>query len=102
MVDVENVDGLEGIVLNGWQLATLFSREQYNRMIDWDWDDTAQLCLAAAPAVLDSIIEKEWMPDFTAWEHDEFRWALPDRLLSEFAPSFWEQEEVNHFYAKVV
>ena len=42
----------------------------------------------------DSIIEKEWMPDFTSWEHDEFRWALPDRLLSEFAPSFWEQDEV--------
>jgi SNF2 family DNA or RNA helicase len=100
MVDVENVDGLEGIVLNGWQLATLFSREQYNRMIDWDWDDTAQLCLAAAPAVQDSIIEKEWMPDFTAWEHDEFRWALPDRLLSEFAPSFWEHDEVNQFVQK--
>ena len=97
MVDVESMDGFEGIVLNGWQLATLFSREQYNRMIDWDWDDTAQLCLAAAPAIQDSIVEKEWMPDFTAWEHDEFRWALPDRLLSEFAPSFWEQDEVLPF-----
>jgi SNF2 family DNA or RNA helicase len=97
MVDVENVNGIEGIVLNGWQLATLFSREQYNRMIEWDWDDTAELCLAAAPAVQDSIIEKEWMPDFTSWEHDEFRWALPDRLLSEFAPSFWEQDEVLPF-----
>ena len=45
------IDEYEGVVLNGWQLATLFSREQYNRMIDWDWDETAQLCLAAAPAV---------------------------------------------------
>ena len=51
MVDAENIDGVEGVVLNGWQLATLFAREQYNRMIDWDWDDTAELCLAAAPTV---------------------------------------------------
>ena len=100
MVDVENIDGVEGVVLNGWQLATLFAREQFNRMIDWDWDDTAQLCLAAAPAIQDSIMEKEWIPDFTAWEHDEFRWALPDRLLSEFAPSFWEQDEVKPFMQK--
>src|SRR3954463_10106447 len=57
MVDVENIAGVEGVVLNGWQLATLLAREQYNRMIDWDWDDTAQLCLAAAPAILDSIME---------------------------------------------
>jgi len=100
MVDVENVEGTEGIVLNGWQLATLFSREQYNRMIDWDWDEAAQLCLAAAPTVQDSITQKEWMPDFTSWEHDEFRWALPDRLLNEFAPSFWENTEVNDFMQK--
>ena len=25
MVDVENIDGVEGVVLNGWQLATLLS-----------------------------------------------------------------------------
>ena len=45
-------------------------------------------------------MEKEWMPDFTSWEHDEFRWALPDRVLNEFAPSFWEQENVKPFMQK--
>ena len=29
-------------------LATLFAHDQYNRMIEWDWDDTGQLCLASA------------------------------------------------------
>src|SRR3954451_2361913 len=94
MVQTEKVDGIEGIVLNGWQLSTLFAHEQFNRMIDWDWDEAAQLCLATAHTVHDSIVEKEWMPDFVSWEHNEFRWALPDRVLDEFNPDFWEQENV--------
>ncbi|MCQ6274651.1 DEAD/DEAH box helicase [Bacillus sp. V3B] len=100
MVQTENIEGLEGIVLNGWQLSTLFAQSQFNRMIDWDWDETAQLCLASAHTVHDAIVEKEWMPDFTSWEQDEFRWILPDRVLDEFNPSFWEQEDVLTFMRK--
>lgn len=100
MVDHKTVAGIEGIVLNGWQLATLFSEEQFNRMVDWDWDETAELCLAAAHTVHDAISEKEWMPDFASWEQDEFRWALPDRVVNEFLPAFWEQDGVRSFMEK--
>ncbi|MBB6447233.1 DEAD/DEAH box helicase [Bacillus benzoevorans] len=100
MVDHKTVAGIEGIVLNGWQLATLFSGEQFNRMVDWDWDETAGLCLAAAHTVYDAISEKEWMPDFASWEQDEFRWALPDRVVNEFLPAFWEQNGVRSFMEK--
>ena len=94
------IDGTHGVILNGWQLATLFAHDQFNRMIEWDWDDTGQLCLASAHTIYDAVTEKEWMPDFASWEQDEFRWSLPDRVLDEFAPSFWERENVLSFMKK--
>ncbi|WP_338471004.1 DEAD/DEAH box helicase [Niallia sp. XMNu-256] len=97
MVETMTVDGVEGIVLNGWQLATLFAHDQFNRMIDWDWDETAEICLASAHTIHDAILEKEWMPDFSAWEQDQFRWSLPDRVIDEFTAEFWEREEVLSF-----
>ena len=100
MVETLIVEDVEGIVLNGWQLATLFAHDQFNRMVDWDWNDTAELCLASAHTIHDAILEKEWMPDFSAWEQDEFRWSLPDRVIDEFAPAFWEQEHVLPFMKK--
>ncbi|KAA9027784.1 DEAD/DEAH box helicase [Niallia endozanthoxylica] len=100
MVETENLDGIEGVVLNGWQLSTLFASEQFNRMVDWDWDETAELCLSSAHTVKDAILEKEWLPDFTAWEQVEFSWILPDRVLDEFSPAFWEGENVLPFMKK--
>ena len=100
MTETAEIDRIHGVILNGWQLATLFAHDQYNRMIEWDWDETGQLCLASAHAIYDAVTQIEWMPDFAAWEQDEFRWALPDRVLDEFAPSFWEQENVLSFMKK--
>lgn len=84
------IDGKD-LPINGWQLVTLFAREQFNQLIEWDWDEMAQICLAAALPIYEAITEKEWMPDFASWENDEFRWALPDRVMNEFGSSFWEQ-----------
>ncbi|UQD53545.1 ATP-dependent helicase [Bacillus methanolicus] len=95
LLDVETVDGVEGVFVNGWQLVTLFAKEQFNRLIEWDWDETSQICLSAAPAIYDAIVEKEWRPDFSLLGEDEFRWALPDRVVNEFDPSFWEQPVEN-------
>ncbi|WP_428910070.1 DEAD/DEAH box helicase [Niallia sp. Krafla_26] len=97
MVESLTHDGMEGIVLNGWQLATLFAHDQFNRMVEWDWDEVAQVCLASAHTIYDAVIEKEWMPDFPAWEKDEFHWSLPDRVIDEFAPDFWERENIRPF-----
>ncbi|AGK55950.1 DEAD/DEAH box helicase [Bacillus sp. 1NLA3E] len=94
MAEKAVVSGVEGVVLDGWQLVTLFAKEPFNRFIDWDWDDLSQVCLAAAPAIHESVVEKDWLPDFAVWEHEQFRWALPERVLSEFGPGFWEQTVV--------
>ncbi|OXT16071.1 ATP-dependent helicase [Bacillus sp. OG2] len=85
------LDGTPGLLVNGWQLATLFANEQFNRLIEWDWDETAEICLAAGHALEESILEKEWVPDFKAWEQNEFHWALPENVLYEFDDSFWER-----------
>lgn len=97
MVEQKVVRGIEGIVLNGWELASLFASEQFNRMIDWDWDEMAELCLATAPALQEAITKKEWMPNFASWEQNQFRWALPDRVVDEFLPAFWEEDGVRTF-----
>ena len=100
MTETAEIDHIHGVILNGWQLATLFAHDQFNRMIEWDWDETGQLCLASAHTIYDAVTQMEWMPDFAAWEQDKFRWSLPDRVLDEFAPSFWEQENVLSFMKK--
>lgn len=80
-----------GIVADSWQLVTLLAKEQFNHLIEWDWDETGEICLAAAQPIYDSIQEKDWIPDFSALEHNEFRWKLPEKVRDEFGPGFWEQ-----------
>ncbi|WP_246141040.1 DEAD/DEAH box helicase [Bacillus marasmi] len=95
MVEVSRIDGVEGVLVNGWELVTLFSDEPFNRFIDWDWDDLSQVGLAAGPALYDAVVEHDWLPDFAAWESGAvFRWAVPERVLDEFGPGFWEQKLV--------
>ncbi|MGJ7920789.1 DEAD/DEAH box helicase [Neobacillus sp. LXY-4] len=92
MVESSFVDGEEGVVLNGWDLVTLFAKEPFNRFIEWDWDDLSQASMAAAPAIYEAVMERDWLPDFSAWEEESaFRWALPERVVSEFGPGFWDQ-----------
>jgi SNF2 family DNA or RNA helicase len=87
MLEIEN----DGIILNGWQLVTLFAKEQFNHFIEWDWDDLSHVSMSAAPAIHEAILEKDWLPDFAVWEQDHFRWALPVRVQHEFGPDFWKQ-----------
>lgn len=80
-----------GLIVDSWQLVTLLAKEQFNRLVEWDWDETAQICLAAAHPIYEAIQEQDWYPDFIALEQEEFRWRLPERVQTEFGPSFWEQ-----------
>ncbi|WP_245959366.1 DEAD/DEAH box helicase [Neobacillus piezotolerans] len=91
-LDPVKEDGAELIELTAWQLVTLFARESFNRFIEWDWNEAAEICLASAHILYESILEKEWLPDFAAWEAGTFRWRLPGRVSDEFDSSFWEQE----------
>lgn len=82
---------VDGVITDSWQLVTLLAKEQFNHLIEWDWDETGEICLAAAQPIYDSIQEKDWIPDFSALEHNEFRWKLPKKVRDEFGPGFWEQ-----------
>ncbi|WP_059171888.1 DEAD/DEAH box helicase [Bacillus sp. FJAT-27445] len=94
-LDPVKESGIEVLELNAWQLATLFARESFNRFFEWDWDEAAEICLASAHILYESILEKEWLPDFKAWEAGTFRWQLPARVRDEFDSSFWEQYVAN-------
>ncbi|WHY86110.1 DEAD/DEAH box helicase [Neobacillus novalis] len=92
VLETETVAGVEGVVVSGWQLVSLFAKESFNRFIEWDWNEESEICLASSLALYEGILEKDWLPDFSVWEHGEFRWKLPERVKDEFDPSFWEQE----------
>jgi len=92
LLESETVSGVEGLNLSGWQLVSLFAKESFNHFIEWDWNEQAEICLAAADSLYEGILEKDWLPDFAVWEHGVFRWKLPNRVKEEFASSFWEQE----------
>ncbi|MEH7439522.1 DEAD/DEAH box helicase [Neobacillus drentensis] len=92
LLETETVNDVEGVVLSGWQLVSLFAKESFNRFIEWDWNEQSEICLAAAHAMHEGIVEKDWLPDFSVWEHGDFRWKLPERVKDEFDPSFWEQQ----------
>jgi SNF2 family DNA or RNA helicase len=95
LLENETLDEVEGVVVSGWQLVSLFAKESFNRYIEWDWNEESETCLAAAHAMYEGIVEKDWLPDFSVWEHGDFRWKLPERVKDEFDPSFWEQP-VSH------
>lgn len=92
LLEKETTFGTQGVALSGWQLVSLFAKESFNRFIEWDWNEQAEICLAAAESLYEGILEKDWLPDFAVWEHGDFRWKLPDRVKNEFDPSFWEQK----------
>ncbi|WML46206.1 DEAD/DEAH box helicase [Neobacillus sp. PS3-40] len=91
LLDSETVNGVEGIAISGWQLVTLFAKESFNRFVEWDWSEESEICLAAAHALYEGINEKDWLPDFSAWEDGRFQWQLPERVKDEFGSAFWVQ-----------
>ncbi|WP_040207113.1 DEAD/DEAH box helicase [Neobacillus jeddahensis] len=91
LLETDTVDDVEGVVISGWQLVSLFAKESFNRFVEWDWNEESETCLAAAFSLYEGITEKDWLPDFSVWEHGDFRWKLPERVKDEFDPSFWEQ-----------
>ncbi len=92
LLETGSIAGVGGVILSGWQLVSLFAKESFNRFIEWDWNEQSELCLAASHALHEGILEKDWLPDFSVWEHGDFRWKLPERVKDEFDSSFWEQE----------
>ncbi|WP_210364473.1 DEAD/DEAH box helicase [Bacillus sp. REN3] len=92
MVDDDKWAGMEGVTVSAWQLVTLFGEESFNRLVEWEWDEAGDICLSTAHAILDAINAREWHPDFSQLDSEEFRWALPASVLAEFHQPFWEEK----------
>ena len=92
LLEEEKRENAEAVTLSGWQLVTLFAKESFNHFIEWDWGESAEICLASSHALYDGIVEKDWHPDFSAWEQGHFRWKLPEQVQTEFTPDFWDQQ----------
>ncbi|WP_053360997.1 DEAD/DEAH box helicase [Bacillus sp. FJAT-27251] len=120
MLETGKRDGIDGVVIGSWQLVALFAEEGFNRIVDWDWDELSNLCLSCAHAIHDSVLAKDWHPDFAALagggddglagtgeealagtgieglaaesgDAPAFRWSLPENVQSEFGQSFWDE-----------
>jgi hypothetical protein len=39
-VDEETIDLHPGVSIDAWQLVSLLAQEQFNQLIEWDWDET--------------------------------------------------------------
>lgn len=91
LVEEATIENTPGIILSGWELVSFLANEPFNQLFQWDWDERGEICLAAAQSIYEAILAKDWMPDFSSLTEGKFRWTLPDRVVQEFSPSFWEQ-----------
>lgn len=89
---------VDGVHVDGWQLVTLFANEQFSQFVHWDWCEYAETCLAAATIIQETILQKQWLPDFTFLEKGEFRWSLPRQVKEEFTATFWDESLTEHIF----
>lgn len=94
MVDEDKWGVSQGVIVSAWELVTLFGKESFNRLVEWEWDNTGDICLSTAHAIYDAILAKEWHPDFSELDGEKFHWKLPESVLDEFHQPFWEEQLV--------
>ncbi|WP_064091906.1 DEAD/DEAH box helicase [Rossellomorea aquimaris] len=82
----------KGIVVTKWQLLTLLAGEHFSSMIQWDWDETGQACIAIAPVIYESIEAGRWLPRFEEWQEKGLQFHIPEEVWSNFNDEFWEEE----------
>lgn len=80
-----------GVKMDSWSLLTLFANESFSSMLDWEWDSNGQLFLSSASIMYEAIIEGVGVPIFNKGQDQLFAWKLPQMVLDEFEPDFWEQ-----------
>lgn len=81
---------IDGIILDAFETLELFGTEPFNQFIQWDFDELADSLLAISPIIYETIVAKQFIPDFAAWMNGEFRWKVPEQVWYEFLPEFWE------------
>ncbi|PFA68224.1 ATP-dependent helicase [Bacillus sp. AFS015802] len=87
---LEETDG--GIPVTKWQFLTLLAGEHFSSMIQWDWDETGQACIAIAPVIYEAVEAGRWLPRFEEWQEKGLQFHIPDEVWSNFNDEFWEEE----------
>ncbi|KAA0565899.1 DEAD/DEAH box helicase [Bacillus sp. CH30_1T] len=85
-------DSAIGIAVTQWQLLTLLAGEHFSSMIQWDWDETGQACIAIAPVIYESVEAGRWLPRFEEWQEKGLQFHIPDEVWSNFNEEFWEEK----------
>ena len=82
----------DGIPVTQWQFLTLLAGEHFSSMIQWDWDETGQACIAIAPVIYEAVEAGHWLPRFQEWQEKGLQFHIPDEVWSNFNDEFWEEE----------
>ncbi|MGM0853883.1 MAG: DEAD/DEAH box helicase [Bacillota bacterium] len=85
-------ESTNGITVTQWQLLTLLAGEHFSSMIQWDWDETGQACIAIAPVIYEAVEAGRWLPRFQEWQEKGLQFHIPDEVWSNFNNEFWEEE----------
>ena len=85
-------DGHPVYILDAWGLLNFFAQESFNSFLDWEWSETASLCLSAAPVLHESIEADIPVPHFASLQQSELAWKLPEEVEDEFVPAFWDEK----------
>ncbi|MGE8207073.1 DEAD/DEAH box helicase [Heyndrickxia sp. NPDC080065] len=88
LTELQNV---EGVKLNSWELLTLLATESFSSIIQWDWDEVAQIYLATAYTMYEAVNNGAFSPSFKS-DEASIKWPLPSLVIDDFNESFWEQK----------
>ncbi|KMY51929.1 DEAD/DEAH box helicase [Peribacillus loiseleuriae] len=97
---VDAIDTIPVFIVNAWVLLNLFAKEGFNSFIDWEWSELSSLCLSAAPVLHEAIEKGVPVPDFTSLQNEQVGWTLPEEVLEEFVPAFWEEKVYTDIHAE--
>ncbi|MBA9027842.1 DEAD/DEAH box helicase [Peribacillus huizhouensis] len=97
---VDTIDTIPVFIVNAWVLLNLFAKEGFNSFIDWEWSELSSLCLSAAPVLHEAIEMGVPVPDFTSLKNEQVGWTLPEEVLEEFVPAFWEEKVYTDIHAE--
>ncbi|MEK5176383.1 DEAD/DEAH box helicase [Heyndrickxia sp. FSL W8-0496] len=89
-LDIETLQGVDGITLNSWELLTLLANENFSSIIQWDWDEVGQMFLGVAYTMYEAIRSGSFSPLFSKTD-PVIQWPLPPYVKEDFHESFWTQ-----------
>jgi SNF2 family DNA or RNA helicase len=82
----------DGVPVTEWQFLTLLAGEHFSSMIQWDWNETGQACIAIAPVIYEAVEAGRWLPRFEEWQEKGLQFHIPDEVWSNFNDEFWDEE----------